>query len=107
MLDKDADVHKATNSNRTPLHEASYSGRIDLVRLLLANGAAADIDRKDEDGNTPLADAGYGDHSDIVALLVEHKAGLQAAPAPAPAAAAEAPAPAGPGLEAGRLVCDE
>ena len=68
-----ADVHKASNQNRTPLHEASYGGHIDVVRLLLANGAAADIDREDEVGDTPLAAAGYEDHSDIVALLEEHR----------------------------------
>ena len=50
---------------------ACYKGHIEVVRLLLANGAGADIDREDEDGDTPLADAGYEDHSDIVALLEE------------------------------------
>ena len=62
-----------TENNRTPLHAASCSGHIDVVRLLLANGAGADIDREDEEGDTPLADAGYEDHSDIVALLKEHQ----------------------------------
>ena len=73
LLEKGADVHKASNANRTPLHEASYSGHMDVVRLLLANGAAADIDREDQEGDTPLADAGYADNEEIVALLEEHR----------------------------------
>ena len=64
-----ADVHKASNRNRTPLHAASYEGHIDVARLLLAHGADADV--KDEDGDTPVADAKSRGHSAVVALLVE------------------------------------
>ena len=46
---------------------------MDVVRLLLANGAAADIDREDENGCTPLADAEEEDNQEIVALLKEHQ----------------------------------
>ena len=97
LLKHGADVHKAANGNRTPIHVAACGGHTEVARLLLASGA--DIEREDEDGKTPMAIAESKKHSDIVALLVEHKAGLQTAPAPAPAAAAEAPAPAAPGLE--------
>ena len=98
LLERKADVHKATNRNRTPLHGICNVLRcqdchIEVARLLLANGA--DVDRKDGGGKTPMAIAESRKHRDIVALLVEHKAGLQTAPA----AAAEAPAPAAPGLE--------
>ena len=73
LLDKGADVHKASKSNRTPLHEASYNGHIDVVRLLLANGANADLDVKDMGGDTPVADAKSKGHWAVVALLEEHQ----------------------------------
>ena len=73
LLDKGADVHKASNGNRTPLHQASYTGHIDVVRLLLANGANADLDVKDKDGDTPVADAKRWGRNAVVALLEEHK----------------------------------
>ena len=50
LLEKGADVHKATNRKRTPLHGVCDVWRcrdchIEVARLLLANGA--DVDRKD------------------------------------------------------------
>ena len=94
LLKHGADVHKAANGNRTPIHVAACGGHTEVARLLLASGA--DIEREDEDGKTPMALAEDLGHSDMVAFLVERK--VQTAPAPAPAAAAEAPAPAAPGL---------
>ena len=85
-------MYKRTNKDIT--------SQEDNTEIMLKKNDAPEIKKKkDEDDKTPGANAESRKHQDIVALLVEHKAGLQTAPAPAPAAAAEAPAPAAPGLE--------
>ena len=75
LLKHGADVHKAANGNRTPIHVAACGGHTEVARLLLASGA--DIEREDEDGKTPMALAEDRGHCEMVTLLVEHKAGAQ------------------------------
>ena len=61
----------------TPLHFAAYNGHMDMVRLLLENGANTEAMRRD-DGGTPLDSAAYNGQTDIVRLLLEEGANIEA-----------------------------
>ncbi|KAJ6254865.1 ankyrin repeat and protein kinase domain-containing protein [Anaeramoeba flamelloides] len=52
LLSKGADVNRADNIGRIPLHDASDQGREDLIKILLDAGSK--IDQKDQKGLTPL-----------------------------------------------------
>jgi hypothetical protein len=61
----------------TPLHWAAINGHVEIVHLLLQNGA--DVNAKDTSWDkTPLHDAAVNGHSDILHLLVENGADLEA-----------------------------
>jgi ankyrin repeat protein len=55
----------------TLLHDAARNGDAEVVRLLLAHGAARFLDTFDECAVTPLACAAERGHDEIVALLLE------------------------------------
>ncbi|XP_044764518.1 putative ankyrin repeat protein RF_0381 [Coccinella septempunctata] len=46
------DINMRTNGKWTALHEATKTGRLDIIKTLLDNGA--DVGAKDESGQTPL-----------------------------------------------------
>ena len=69
MLEHGADVNVQDRSGRTPLHDASYHGRVEGVRLLLEHGA--DVEVKSIGGRTALQEAG---NDKVVELLREHGA---------------------------------
>jgi len=52
------------------LHEVSYYGALEIVRLLLERGA--DVEAKKNDGKTALQYAAQEGHDEIVKLLREH-----------------------------------
>jgi hypothetical protein len=54
----------------TPLHRASISGRIEIVRLLIEHGANVEV--KDDQGRTPLDIASGEQREEIIKLLLEH-----------------------------------
>jgi ankyrin repeat protein len=56
----------------TDLHLAADGGRIEVVALLVAQGA--DVNAKNHHGQTPLDLAAENGHEDIVQLLKEHGA---------------------------------
>ncbi|KAI0269607.1 ankyrin repeat-containing domain protein, partial [Russula aff. rugulosa BPL654] len=57
----------------TPLHKASASGRIEIVRLLIEHGA--NVEAKDYLGQTPLDVARlYNGREEMIKLLSEHVA---------------------------------
>jgi len=58
---------------RTPVGEASFRGRPEIIRSLLAHGA--DFTTPDVDGNPPLRFAVEGGNLDIVRILFEKGAG--------------------------------
>ena len=51
MLAVKADVNKADDLGQTPLIQASYCGRVEIVKLLTAG---AETDKIDTGGNTAL-----------------------------------------------------
>ncbi|MCK4935754.1 MAG: ankyrin repeat domain-containing protein [Elusimicrobiales bacterium] len=58
----------------TPLHIACFKGHLEIVKLLLENGAA--INAKDEKNPTPLHVASIQGHTKIAKLLIENKADM-------------------------------
>ena len=78
------DIHSRGGSHTTPLHAASVKGQLDVVSLLLENGA--DINSRDDRGRTPLHRISQGgqlimEHSslDIARLLVSSGTDVNAA----------------------------
>lgn len=55
----------------TPLHRASQSGRIEIVRLLVERGASIEV--RDNQGRTPMDVASGEQRDEIVKLLLEHR----------------------------------
>ena len=81
LLGRSAGVNAQDKSQITPLHLASYYGRIEIVRMLLNHGAT--VDAKDELGQTPLhlvleGNRGGRDGLGIVRLLLQHGADVNA-----------------------------
>ena len=68
------DVNGRTSSNSTPLRAAAYSGRLDIVRCLVENGA--DVNARNMYKNTPLMIACYNGHSKVVSYLIESGANI-------------------------------
>ncbi|KAH9077520.1 ankyrin repeat-containing domain protein [Lactarius deliciosus] len=60
------------NSNKTPLYNASISGRVDVMRWLLNHGA--DPNAQKNDGRTPLHAAARDTNLEVVQVLLEHNA---------------------------------
>ena len=63
-------------SLRTELHEAARTGRLQLVALLIKQGAL--LEAADEDGLTPLHEAVRAGHADVVELLLGQGAQVDA-----------------------------
>ena len=53
----------------TPLHAAARNGRLDVAKLLLANGA--DINAQRRDGESALGEAAFNDRLEVAALLIQ------------------------------------
>ena len=71
VLDRLDGAKDGATDGTTPLHIACEEGSVDVVRLLLDNGA--EVDRANECGDTPLFIAELMGHSAVVALLEEHR----------------------------------
>jgi ankyrin repeat protein len=72
LLEHGADINVQNQFGRTPLHEASHYGVLEIVRLLLEHGA--DVEAKYNDGKTALQEAVERGHDEVVELLREHGA---------------------------------
>ena len=57
---------------RTPLHKAVIREHIDIMRLLVENGA--EVNARDEYGETPLHQTAERGYIEVVRLLVENGA---------------------------------
>jgi ankyrin repeat protein len=67
-----ADVNAVDEEQKTPLHVAAGSGRVNVARVLIEHGA--DVNARDRTGATPLRVAEhYGRHS--VAELLRRNGG--------------------------------
>ena len=78
LLDCGANVNEKDNDNATPLHLASYYQRLEIVRVLLNNGAS--IGMENDQGKTPLQMAimgnryPQGNDVGVARLLLAHGA---------------------------------
>jgi len=58
----------------TPLHFAADNNQLEMVKILLKNGAL--INAKNENGSTALHHAVYHDNAELAQLLIERGAGV-------------------------------
>ena len=67
-------LDKADISGWTPLCMASYKGHLQIVELLLVDGAA--IDKPNNYGYTPVSIASSWGHLEVVKVLLNHNANI-------------------------------
>ena len=70
------DINARDNGGHTLLHYVIWHGYIDIVRILLDNGA--DINARDNSGRTPLHYAIIYGYIDIVRILLNNGADINA-----------------------------
>ena len=76
LLERGADVNKARDDGATPLFLASHIGHVEVVRMLLEQGADIQLSWRDR---TPLQIAREKNHTKIIRLL---KLAAKVAPSP-------------------------
>ena len=67
LIDAKADVNRKSVKGNTALHDCAESGSLEIMKLLLANGARIDVDAY---GMTPLLAAAVTGHIHIVEYLI-------------------------------------
>jgi hypothetical protein len=67
LIDAKADVNRKSVKGNTALHDCAESGSLEIMKLLLANGAKIDVDAY---GMTPLLAAAVTGHIHIVEYLI-------------------------------------
>jgi ankyrin repeat protein len=60
----------------TPIHDAASEGEVELVEILIANGA--DVDARDVNGYTPLHIAIQEGYTDVAEVLIDNGADVNA-----------------------------
>lgn len=60
----------------SPIHDAAFDGEIELVEILIANGA--DVDERDVHGYTPLHIAIQEGNTDVAKALINNGADINA-----------------------------
>jgi ankyrin repeat protein len=63
------DINKPDNEGLTSINRASYHGRTEIVKLLLAQ-SGIDFNKPDKNGRTPINRASDNGHTEIVKLLL-------------------------------------
>ncbi|GMF25992.1 unnamed protein product [Phytophthora fragariaefolia] len=69
LLDRGVSLDVKDEDQRTPLHWACATGRLDVAEFLLEHAQAAG-NVQDDSGWTPLMSAASAGHGDIVSLLL-------------------------------------
>ena len=67
LLANGANVNATDKWNKTPLHEATWKGHIEVVKVLLAGGADGNAKNNN---STPLHLASYYGHTEVVKVLL-------------------------------------
>jgi len=68
LIELGADVNRKSVKGNTALHDCAESGSLEILQLLLENGARMDVDSY---GMTPLLAAAVSGHTHIVEYIVE------------------------------------
>ncbi|XP_008049662.1 ankyrin repeat domain-containing protein 49 [Carlito syrichta] len=76
LSEKATHVNTRDEDAYTPLHRAAYSGHMDIVRELVAQGA--DVHAVTVDGWTPLHSACKWNHARVASFLLQHDADINA-----------------------------
>lgn len=74
LIRSGVDVNDRDYAGNTALHDAALKGHLDIVRLLLDNGAIIDIRSGAADLDTPLIDAASRGHLEVVKFLLDRGA---------------------------------
>ncbi len=72
ILDSGVDVNFIDSKGNSALFAASLSGKKNMVRLLLNNGADTNLKNKNKNKKTPIITASMKGHTDIVKILLEY-----------------------------------
>ncbi|KAI3706592.1 hypothetical protein L6452_24448 [Arctium lappa] len=78
LIDGRVTINAKDQHGWTVLHRASFKGHVEVVQILMRNGADIDIDARDEDGYTALHCAVESGHVDVLELLVKRGADIEA-----------------------------
>jgi ankyrin repeat protein len=82
LLEHGMDVNAQDNNHNSPLHSASYGGKVEIARVLLNHGAQTDT--KNDRGETPLHEVSHGEYKsqadgvDLAQLLLASGADVNA-----------------------------
>ena len=68
------DVDLQDKDGLTPLHLASFYGKIEVASLLIKH--KANVNAKDKNGRTPLHGASFSGTTELVSFLIKHKANV-------------------------------
>ncbi|XP_013410662.1 ankyrin repeat domain-containing protein 49 [Lingula anatina] len=77
LLQKDASLIQAVDKDGyTPLHRAAYNGEMDVVKILLSQGA--DVNAQTKDGWQPIHSAARWNQVEVVSLLLQNGGNINA-----------------------------
>ncbi|CUS23994.1 LAQU0S13e00914g1_1 [Lachancea quebecensis] len=74
LIQEGYNVNDQDNAGNSPLHEAALNGHLNIVQLLLHNGADVNIQSHEPVKDTPLIDAAANGHLKVVKLLLKYNA---------------------------------
>ena len=68
-------VHETNKNGWTPAHQAAFSGEVEMLKTLIARGAA--VDKRDHDGDTPVHYAAAQGEMDCIRALADAGCALE------------------------------
>lgn len=77
LIEHGADVHNTDKHGRTVLNTATSYNRIEIVKLLLENGAVVDIEKKSRLNESPLSIARREHHPEILELFRSYRKNIK------------------------------